>query len=481
MNLTTQTRRRVVVIGGGISGLAAAARLAAIHPALELTLLEAGDRLGGILQTQRRDGYLIERSADNFISQPPWAVDFCRRIGFADQLIPTSGEHRGALVVNRGRLVRVPEGFMLLAPARLWPLVTTPLLSPLGKLRLLCEPWVRRREGDDDESLAGFARRRLGREAFERIVQPLSAGIYTADPEKLSLRATLPRFIEMERRHGSLIRGARKEQAAADAENAQQGSGARYSLFVTPREGMSSLVAAVAGSLPQGTVRLGCSAESIAADPAGGWQVRIAGDSQPLACDGLIVATPAAQAARLVANFDPVLSGELAGIESASTAVVVLAYRREQIGRPLDGFGFVVPAVEKRRILSGSFSSVKFPGRAPQDAVLIRVFLGGACQGELVDLDDRRLVQIACEELAELISAAGAPLWSEVVRWHRAMPQYHLGHSGRVARIEQAVEHWPALALAGNAYHGVGIPHCIRSGELAAEQVAAALATSSRR
>jgi oxygen-dependent protoporphyrinogen oxidase len=480
VNLTTQTRKRVIVIGGGISGLAAASRLAAIDPTLELTLLEAGDRLGGILETQRRDGYLIERSADNFISQPPWAMDFCRQIGFADQLIPTSDEHRGALVVNRGRLVRVPEGFMLLAPARLWPLVTTPLLSPLGKLRLLCERWVRRRTEDDDESLAAFARRRLGREAFERIVQPLSAGIYTADPEKLSLRATLPRFIEMERRHGSLIRGARIEQAAADAEGQPRGSGARYSLFVTPREGMSSLVAAVAQTLPPGTVRLACPVESIAADPAGGWRVGIAGNTQPLACEGLIVATPAAPAARLVQSFDPVLGGELAGIESASTAVVVLAYRRAQIGRSLDGFGFVVPAVEKRRILSGSFSSVKFPGRAPQDTVLIRVFLGGACQSELVDLDDKRLVQIAGEELAELIGAQGAPLWSEVVRWRQAMPQYHLGHSDRVARIEQALERWPALALAGNAYHGVGIPHCIRSGELAADRVAAALAISPR-
>jgi len=483
VNLTTPTRRRVVVIGGGISGLAAAARLAAIDPALELTLLEAGDRLGGILETERRDGYLVERSADNFISQPTWAMDFCRQIGFADQLIPTSDEHRGALVVNRGRLVRVPEGFMLLAPARLWPLVTTPLLSPLGKLRLLCEPWVRRRTGDDDESLAAFARRRLGRETFERIVQPLAAGIYTADPEKLSLRATLPRFIEMERRFGSLIRGARKQQAAAAAESAAgdgRSSGARYSLFVTPREGMSSMVAAVAGSLPPGTVRLACPAEAIAPDPSGGWQVRIAGSAQSLACEGLIVATPAAPAARLVETFDPALGGELAGIESASTAVVVLAYRRAQIGRALDGFGFVVPAIERRRILSGSFSSVKFPGRAPQDAVLIRVFLGGACQGELVDLDDKRLVQIAGEELTELIGAQGAPLWSEVVRWRRAMPQYHLGHGDRVARIEQAVERWPGLALAGNAYHGVGIPHCIHSGELAAERVAAALAISPR-
>ncbi|MEX2112828.1 MAG: protoporphyrinogen oxidase, partial [Pirellulales bacterium] len=236
MNHSSEPRKHVVVIGGGISGLAAAHRLTELDAGLDVVLLEASARLGGVLQTVRRDGFLIERSADNFIADPPWGVELCQRIGLGEELIPTRTQERGALVVHRGRLERVPPGFMLLAPARLWPLVTTPILSPWGKLRLLAEALVPSRPVED-ESLASFARRRLGREVFERIVQPLVGGIYTADPERLSLRATLPRFLEMERQHGSLIRAARRMKNKADAAIDAKG-GARYSMFVAPREGL---------------------------------------------------------------------------------------------------------------------------------------------------------------------------------------------------------------------------------------------------
>ena len=201
-------RKRVAIIGGGITGLAAAHRLQQLDPALEIILLEAGSRLGGVLETVRRDDFLIERSADNFITNVPWGVDFCRQLGFESELLPTTSQLRQALVVCRGRLEPVPPGFMLMAPTRVWPLLTTPILSPWGKLRLLGERFVPRRRDSSDESLGSFARRRFGRETFERIVQPLVGGIYTADPERLSLRATLNRFVEMERRWGSLIRGA---------------------------------------------------------------------------------------------------------------------------------------------------------------------------------------------------------------------------------------------------------------------------------
>jgi oxygen-dependent protoporphyrinogen oxidase len=474
VNHPTDSRKRVVVIGGGISGLAAAHRLVELDPALDVQLWEASDRLGGVLQTVRRDGFLIERSADNFITDPPHAVELCQRIGMADALISTRTQERGALVVHRGRLERVPPGFMLMAPARLWPLVTTSILSPWGKLRLLAEALVPSRPVED-ESLASFARRRLGREVFERIVQPLVGGIYTADPERLSLRATLPRFLEMERQHGSLIRAARRQQSKTPVASDTNG-GARYGMFVAPRDGLTSMVDALAARLPADTVRLRQPIESIARGQDATWQVRSAGQSpETVRCDGLIVAAPAPVAARLLAPLDRTLAVDLGRIEYAGTAIVTLAYRRGQVSHALDGFGFVVPAIEGRRILAGSFASVKFPGRAPDDAVLVRVFIGGACQSELLDLSDDELGRIAREELASLIGAAGEPLFADVTRWPKAMPQYHLGHEALVAEIEHAAAAWPHFALAGNAYHGVGIPNCIHSGELAAERIVAGL------
>jgi protoporphyrinogen/coproporphyrinogen III oxidase len=468
-------QKTVVVVGGGISGLSAAHRLTELAPGLNVVVLEAGHRAGGVLQTVHRHGFLIEQSADNFITNVPWAVDLCQRIGLGDQLISTRTEQRGALVVHRGRLVRVPEGFVLLTSARLWPLVTTPILSPLGKLRLLAERFVPRRVESGDESLAAFARRRLGRETFERLVQPLIGGIYTADPEQLSLAATMPRFIEMERRWGSLIRAARAERSSKD----DQESGARYGLFATLRGGLGTLIERLVEKLPPGSVRLARPVETIARQSDGTFAIGIRG-SDSISCDGVIVTAPAPQAAILLADVDEAIAQDLGKIQYAGTSIVTLAYRREQIGHALDGFGFVVPAVERRQILAGSFSSVKFSGRAPEGCVLLRVFLGGACQSELNALSDDELRAIVAGELEPLLGARGEPLFSEVVRWANAMPQYHLGHNERVAAIEHGVERVRGLELAGNAYHGVGIPHCIHSGELAAERMVSTLNSGDR-
>ena len=450
---TSLAPKTVVVVGGGISGLAAAHRLIELDPALNVVVLESTNRAGGVLQTVHRDGFLIEQSADNFITNVPWAVDLCRRIGLGDQLISTRPEQRGALVVHRGKLVRVPEGFVLLSAARLWPLLTTSILSPLGKLRLLAECFVPRRVESGDESLAAFARRRLGREAFERLVQPLVGGIYTADPEQLSLAATMPRFIEMERRWGSLIRAARAESGSQGSHE----SGARYGLFATLHGGLGTLVERLVARLPAGSVRVNRSVENIVRHSDGRFTVGIGG-GESIECDGLIVTAAAPQAAKLLAEIEVEVARALGSIQYAGTSIVTLAYRREQIGHALDGFGFVVPAVERRRILACSFSSVKFEGRAPAGYVLLRVFLGGACQNEFNALSDDELRAIVADELQELLAARGAPLFSEVVRWPNAMPQYHLGHNERVAEIERRVERIAGLELAGNAYHGVGIP-----------------------
>jgi oxygen-dependent protoporphyrinogen oxidase len=460
---------RIAVIGGGITGLAAAHRLIELAPRTQLALFEAGDRLGGVLRTERPDGYLIELSADNFITNVPWGLDLCRRVGLAEQLLPTRKSQRRAFVARGGRLLPVPVGFHLLSPGRVWPVVRSPLLSWRGKMRILCEPLVRRRRDTTDESLASFARRRLGREAFERLVQPLVAGIYSADAERLSMAAALPRFVEMERQSGSLIRGAWREMSSKDAGSSS--SGARYGLFVAPREGMSSLVDAIAQRLPTGSVR--CASAVTRLSPSGnGWLLTAGG--QGLEFDAVIIAVPAYAAARLLEIVSTELTGELQRITYAGSAIVCLGYRREQLTRGCEGFGFVVPGVERSEILAASYSSAKFDGRAPDDRVLIRVFLGGAERPDQLELDDNSLVEHATRELANLLGIRGQPELTRVVRWPRSMPQYHVGHVELVNRVEKLAAEWPTLALAGNAYHGVGVPNCIHSGEQAAERVLAA-------
>jgi len=473
-------RKRVIVVGGGITGLAAAHRLTEIAPEVEVQLVEAGSRLGGVLQTVHEDGFLIETSADNFITNVPWAVDLCKRIEFEQELIPTREAHRHAMALHRGKLHKVPDGFVLMSPTRMWPILMTRLLSLRGKLRLLGELFVPP-STDDDEALGPFVRRRFGREVFERLVQPLIGGIYTADPEKLSLAATLPRFLEMEREHGSLIRAARVDRRSNRAN--RNTSGARYRLFAAPRDGLSSLVHAIAARIPQGSIRLNSPVQEVIALENGRWSVTCGGQEKsglPMDCDALILATPATHTARLVEGFNAALSQLCASIPYAGTALVILAYRREQLARPLDAVGFVVPEIEHRKILAASFSSVKYEGRAPDDHVLVRVFIGGACHGELLERSDEELQSIAHSELADILQINGSPQLTRIARWTGSMPQYHVGHLQLVANIEQAVARWPTLQLAGNAYRGVGIPYCIHSGEQAAERVVAQL-TSQRR
>lgn len=460
---------RIAVVGGGISGLAAAHRVTELAPQAQLTLFEAGDRLGGVLRTEQHDGYLVELSADMFITNAPWGIDLCRRVGLADDLMPTRESHRRSFVVRDGRLLPVPIGFHLLSPSRVWPLLRSPLLSWPGKLRVVCEPLVRRRRDSADESLASFARRRLGREAFERLVQPLVAGIYTADAEQLSMAAALPRFVEMERRSGSLTRGAWQEARQRDGSNS---SGARYGLFVAPRDGMSSLVDAIVQRLPADSLRLNSTVAQLATI-GGTWLVTVGGNA--IEFDAVIVALPAYAAANLLVGVSAELSTDLRAIAYAGCAIAVLAYRRDQFGRNFDGFGFVVPRVENRDILAASFASAKFDGRAPDDRVLIRVFLGGAERPDQLDLVDSQLVTLATKDLASLLDIRGEPELTRVVRWPRSMPQYHVGHIDLVRRVEQQVAGWHGLALAGNAYHGVGVPNCIHSGEQAAECVLAAV------
>jgi len=499
--------RRIAVIGGGISGLAAAHRLVELQPGCRLVLFEAASRLGGVLETIHEQGFQVEQSADNFITTVPWGVGLCKRIGMDDELIQTNPEHRKTFVVRSGRLCHLPDGFLMMAPTRLWPLAVTPILSPLGKFRAALEYFIRPRITDEDESMAAFVRRRLGREVFERLVEPLVSAVYAADMEKLSVEATLVQFREMELEHGSLIRAMRhrmknRPKAATNLRSVHGDTGARYSMFVTPRHGLSSMVERIASCLPRDAVRLGARVERIERRADGRWGVFVMGQGgresfsmsaeqssdwrNPLSptwkttpdpfrgaevFDALILATPSYEAARLLRPLDAELADKLAAIEHSGTAIVSVGYDRRQIAHPLDGMGVVIPAIENSPMLACSFSSQKYPHRAPEGKVLLRVFAGGAKRPELAEMEDGRLLPLVLGELGRLLGIRGEPCYTTIAHWPRTMPQYHVGHKKLVEEVRARVRGLPHIAFAGNAYQGVGIPHCIHSGQQAAEEI----------
>jgi oxygen-dependent protoporphyrinogen oxidase len=472
---------RIAIIGGGISGLAAAHRLversAGLNVKPEILLLEGSQRTGGIIRTDRLDDFLLERGPDSFISEKPEAVALATAIGLADHLIETNDAHRRSFIARGRRLHPVPEGFHLLAPSRLWPFITTGVFSWTGKMRMALDLILPRRaaNGERDESLAQFVRRRLGNEALERMAQPMVGGIYTADPERLSLRATMPRFLEMERQHRSLIRAMMKRRRRESEERSSGTSGARYNLFLSFDGGMQMLVDTLAARLPAGSVRLNTKAEALAFEGATRqWKIRVRG-GETVRADAVCLALPAYAAAALLRDVEAQLASDLEAIPYASTATINLAWRRADIPHPLDGFGFVVPFIERRALLACTFSSVKFKGRAPEGHALLRAFVGGALQPEMFELDEETMTKRVLEDLRDLLGIERPPLLAVVAKWPRSMAQYHLGHLENVERIKRRLSALNGLHLAGNAYDGAGIPDCIRSGETAADNILTAL------
>ena len=465
--------KRVIVIGGGIAGLAAAHRIVEVSNAkslgIDVTLLEASSRLGGSIATERVGDFLVEAGPDSFITEKLWALRLCERIGLTSRLVSTQSAYQKIYIVHDGKLVELPEGFFLLAPTRLWPFIQTPLFSWPGKLRMAMELLLPRGEVDEDESLGAFVRRRFGSEALDRVAQPLVGGIYASDPDKLSLGATMPRFKEMERNKRSVIYAMWSAQRER-AKKAETGSGARWSLFVTLAGGMQELVDNLAQRLPQGTVRLNSPATNLNRNADNTWTVTVSG-KEIIEADAVILAAPAFRSGQLLESIAASAAADLKSIPYASTATVSLGYRREDFPQVPNSFGFVVPAIEKRKIMACTFSSLKYPGRAPDDCVLMRAFVGGSLQPELFGDDDRTMEQNVRDEIASLLGVRAKPQFARVWRHPNSMPQYHVGHDARVKRIEAALQPFPALALAGSAYHGVGISDCVRTGEAGAESI----------
>ena len=468
----------VIVIGGGIAGLSTAyalqeqARLGGVP--LACTLIEARKRLGGVIVTERVDDFVIEAGPDSLLTQKPWGLDLCQSLGISDRLIGTNDQQRRIYILWGGRLHTLPQGLMLIVPTRFGPLFRSQLLSWPGKLRMGLEYFLPPRPPDGDESLAGFVRRRLGREALEKIAEPLLAGIYAGSSDALSVLATFPRLRELERTYGGLIRGALAQRRAASS-----GNPATTTMFMAPRGGMAEIVDVLSSRLDRVVTKLGQAVQRVVPHADGqagphGYAVHL-DDATTLEADAVVFATPAYVTARLVEGFHPRLANALRAISYVSSATVSLAYRRRDVSHPLDGFGFLVGKHEGRRIMAATWTSTKFASRAPADAVLIRSFVGGAGHEDLVRLDDAALIQLVREELGAMLGITATPLLARVYRWERANPQYVVGHLERVDAMEQLLASYPGLFLTGSAYRGVGIPDCIHQGVLTAERIMAAL------
>lgn len=513
---------RIGIVGGGIAGLVTAFELRRHLPDSEVQLFESASRLGGTVQTDAVDGYLLERGADMFACQPAAALQLCEHLGLTERLIRPQPEARGAAVVHRGSLIRVPAGFVLMRPTRVAPILTTPLLSLGGKIRLLQERWVPPLQGADDQSVADFVIRRLGHEAYQRLVQPLVGGIYTGNCEELSMAATMPQFWQMEQEDGSLAAATRRRRREGLDRTEQTSAGARYEQFRSLPGGTQELIDALIASLPTANVHTGCrisrvepwsptGPETAGNEPVGdgqetgspsGWRIVIEGSRNDAAAtaavaaierpfDQLVLATPAAIAGRLLTGAATMpaagqaaeraatnrassvgLIDDLSSIQAASSAIVALGVKSADLRRDVPIAGFVVPKIERRPILAASFTSDKFPGRAPQGERLIRVFFGGRLNPQVFDCDDADLIHLARKQLGELVGLVGTPLLAKVIRWDRAMPQYTVGHARRVQQIETALDGLPGLHLAGNSYSGVGLAPTIARSQTIAQKIA---------
>ncbi len=456
--------KRIAIIGGGIAGLSAAFYLEKARRAgadLQWALFEKSDRLGGVIQTERHDGFVIEAGPDSFLSIKPDASRLCKELGIADQLITSNDASRKTYILVKGQLVSIPQGLEFMVPTRIWPMATTPLFSFKTKLRMAAELFSSAREDAADESVGDFVRRHFGQEMVDRVAEPLLAGVYGGNAERLSIRAVLPRFAEMERQHGSLVRATLRGKAQSKA-----GPGTKpQPLFTSLKNGMQQMVEALAAAVPPASIRLrqqNMTLRQVNDD----WQIESAGINERF--QAVLLAVPAPAAAGLLRQFHPSLIEGLAGIEYTSTAAVALAY--DQADLP-PGHGFLVPRSESRKLMACTFVHKKFSHRAPGDMKLLRCFFSSSRMPDLLTHSDEALQQFARQELKDIFGLTAAPRFARTFRWERAMAQYETGHLDRVAGMEKIIAAMPGFHIIGNSFHGIGVPDCIKSARMAVEQI----------
>ncbi len=466
-------KKSIVIIGAGISGLSAAYRLNKLKSQggidLDITVAEKADSPGGTIRSEQTGGFVIEGGPDCFFAEKPYAALLVKELGIADRLIGTNNKNQGTYVLWHRKLHKLPEGVVLMVPTRFAPFVTSTLFSLPGKMRMGMDLFIPKRTDGVDESLAEFTIRRLGREALDRIAEPLVAGVHAGDPDTMSVRSSFPRFVDMEQKYGSLIRGMINARRAMQ----HQRPVSPGSMFMTMKNGLKDLIDAVQQQSEGVQFRTGAEARSVTRTPHPGGPAYVVtlSSGEALKADGVILAVPAYAAAELVASLSGDLGSLLRSIPYVSTATVSLAYKKDSFGGTLKGFGFVVPKKENRRIMAATWTSSKFSHRAPEDAVLLRLFVGGVSNQEMVFQPDDKIVSIIKAELNDILGISAEPLFARIYRWDRAMPQYTIGHESRVKTIEQMVTGLGSVRLCGSAYHGIGISDCINSGNTAAQGV----------
>jgi protoporphyrinogen/coproporphyrinogen III oxidase len=463
---------RIAIIGGGISGLAAAFALEEHRRAggdVDYVLFESSVRLGGVLRTEYIDGCVVEAGPDSFITEKPWAADLCRALGLGDQLIGSNDADRKTYILTKGRLVVMPDGLMFMVPTKILPTGLSALFSWKTKLRMTQELFHPPRAVDHDESVAAFVERHYGAEMVERLADPLLSGVYGGEAASLSVRAVLPRFAEMERAHGSLGRAmlaARKKTAAGPRKPAPP-------LFTSLRAGMQNLAETVVSRLTPSALLTSAPVQAIQREGAS-WIVSAGMQSDEF--DSVIIALPAPAAAQVLRIVNPELSSELAAIQYSSSITVGLGYDREVRHSLPPGFGFLVPRSEGKKLLAATFVHNKFPHRAPEDRALLRCFFAGRNAEEVWPLSDDQIIGMVRNELQQILGPQisglrAEPLFARVYKWKSAMAQYGVGHLDRLDRMERLRQQLPGIALAGNGYRGIGVPDCVRSGRDAAKQI----------
>lgn len=469
-------KKRVVIVGGGISGLSTAWYLEqkARQEGLEVayTVLEASDRWGGKILTERAGNaegqeFVIEAGPDSFLTQKPWGLHLADDLGLTGRLLGTSDKARDVYVLQKGKPIKLPQGVLLIVPTKFMPFALSPLISPFGKMRMGLDLFIPPKRDITDETLADFVRRRLGNEALDKIAEPLMSGIYNAEADKQSIMATFPRFRQLEHEHGSLIRGILASRSQNGTEGAEKRAEGKLSVFVSFQGGTQELIDALVTTL-NGDLCLQASVSSIGIDGSGSYQVRI-GNGQSLCADAVILTAPAYITAGLVKPFAALAAERLASIRYVSTGTISLVFKKEDLRRPLYGFGLVVPKSECRPINAITVTSTKFSQRAPEGFVLLRVFFGGSRSPETMQLDDEQLLQVVRQELYSILGIDAPPSLHRIYRWEHANPQYDIGHLDLVEAIEQALP--PGLHVTGSAFRGVGIPDCVYQAQLTASQV----------
>ncbi len=444
----------VVVVGGGITGLSACWELQ--RQGVPYLLLEASERPGGKISTEIREGFVIEGGADSFLTTKPAALELCREIGLAERLIPTNPRQKNVYVLRHGRLQLFPRGMRLIVPTDPQGLSESGLLSEEGKDRMLEEAKIPPRQEKGDESLASFVRRRFGEEALQVFGESLLAGIYNGNPENLSMEATFPKYLLMEQKYGSLIKGFQQTIPPTAPENGPS------SMFVSLPGGVIELVEGLRAALT-GPILTGQPVKTL--DRAG----KVYLEGQIIETAGVILALPARAALSLTRESFPELTPGLENIKTLSSATISFGYKTGDFPNPLDGYGFIVAGGEPSHLIAGTWNSTKLPGRAPEGFELIRVFLGGFRHQADLDLSDPQMVSLARRELKAIMGIEAEPHFSRVFRWQDANTQYEVGHLDRIKQLKAKCP--PLLALAGSAFEGVGIPDCIRQGREAAQEV----------